>query len=236
MKVSLLLNYPEAVNVVAAAAKSCYSQYSSGELFLFEEPLDKTEFIKRIIDSGHLSVLEHAVFTFNIEGISRACSHQLVRHRVASYSQQSQRYVEFGIDESKLLFVCPPAFKEIDWLEQEFYEAMDDMLDKYQAFCLKLQNSGRTKEQANEDARYLLPNAAKTNITVTMNARELRHFFELRICKRAQWEIRELAIEMLRICKEEAPVLFYKAGADCMYGSCKQGKHCCGDLYPKEET
>ena len=180
--------------------------------------------------SGHESVLEHAVFTFAIEGISRACSHQLVRHRMASYSQQSQRYVNMdGFD-----YVVPESIKnhEKTWdergktdLEKWFTNAMEGLSEFYK----NLVSEGIPEE----DARYILPNACKTNIVVTMNARELRHFFSLRCCERAQWEIKQVAEMMLALVREVAPTLFKDAGSRCKnLGYCPEAKGC--GRYPKK--
>lgn len=398
MNVVLLASTPNPIDVIYVSAKGCYSDLPSYKI----EKTNVDNFIKGIIDSGHESVLEHASFTFSIEGISRSCSHQLVRHRVASYclsgdtevytdcsnhsvkkrtvkqlydmpkqyrdmtflrsmneestelvsekivdviytgkkmlysvvdnlgnnilttrehrflttegwkhlselsegsqvytngqlayqskvstitsitevgiqdtydiimsgpnhnfigngfvvhnSQQSQRYVTFAgydpycctpeaedprtdyefeksVDITEQSFVVPPSIKAIG-REKEFIDMCSEIASEdYSVFVNKLLAAGYTKEQAQEDARYLLPNAAKTNITVTMNLRELRHFFNQRMCKRAQWEIRELAWEMHNIVKEISPILIYKSGANCMFGECKEGKHSCGEPY-----
>ena len=183
--------------------------------------------LKGALASGHESVAEHASFTFFIEGVSRALSHQLVRHRIASYSQQSQRYVNMdGFD-----YVIPESIKnhEKTWdedgktdIEKWYRNTMESLSDFYA--CLI--EAGIPEE----DARYILPNACTTNITVTMNARELRHFFRLRCCSRAQWEIRQLAYIMLNYCKEKAPVLFEDAGPSCAAtGRCPEGKKSCGE-------
>lgn len=153
--------------------------------------------LKGLVEKGHGSVLEHCCFTFSIEGISRACSHQLVRHRIASYSQQSQRYVRG----EKFDSVIPPSIKKDENALHHFNNILDDISEAYTLLVEKY-------KIPKEDARYLLPNATTTNIVVTMNARELLHFIELRMDKRAQWEIRELAQEMLAQLKEVAPVIF----------------------------
>jgi thymidylate synthase (FAD) len=175
--------------------------------------------IRRIIGLGHLSVLEHAVFSFGIEGISRAASHQLVRHRVASYSQQSQRYVAASAD---FEHVIPPSIAGRPELARQFARAMRDAGKRY----VELLAAGVPAE----DARFVLPNAAATRIIVTMNARELRHFFTLRCCLRAQWEIRGLAELMLGLVRDAAPVLFERCGPSCVAAACPEGKLACGRL------
>jgi thymidylate synthase (FAD) len=235
MKVVLLAHTPDPEGVVYAAARGCYSDLPSYEIRDrgVELPTAK-KFIRGIIKSGHESVLEHVSFTFSVEGISRACSHQLVRHRVASYSQQSQRYVDFGDEESIIrdMFVIPPAIDDDFYSEEILADTLRICLLNYKELVRRLISIGRTSEQAHEDARYLLPNAAKTNITVTMNAREIRHFINQRECKRAQWEIRDLASAMLIICLGVSEDLFWDSGASCRRGPCKEGKMTCGDPYP----
>jgi len=154
--------------------------------------------IKGIIKAGAESPLEHAVFTFKVEGISRACSHQLVRHRIASYTQESQRYVKYE-DEPK--FVVPPTIENNPNLRVFFSEMV--------AECHKLYKEFLEAGIPAEDARYILPNAWETSLYVTMNARELRHFFKVRLDKRSQWEIRELAKKMLELVKPICPNVFY---------------------------
>lgn len=170
--------------------------------------------IRRVLGYGHYSVIEHASFTFSAEGVSRALTHQLVRHRIASYTQQSQRYVTYDTLEH---YVTPISISESGEAKETYNDTLRHISDAYQ----KLLKLGVPKE----DARFLLPNAAKTNILITMNARELRHFFSLRCCERSQWEIREMAIEMLRQAKQAAPALFENAGPSCVQlGYCAEGK------------
>ena len=181
---------------------------------------DKTD-LQHLIDAlekGHVSVIEHASFTFSLEGISRACSHQLVRHRLASYTQQSQRYVELQDPDT---FVIPETIQENPEAQKIFQNLLKAQFETYQ----KLIAMGIPKE----DARFILPNATRTNIIVTMNARELLHFFSLRCCGRAQWEIREVANQMLKLAKEAAPIIFEKAGPQCVrLGYCPEGELSCG--------
>lgn len=196
----------------------------------FDRPASREKLLnllKTVIGGGHHSILEHAVFTFIAKGISRACSHQLVRHRIASYTQQSQRYVKFSPD--GLEFVTPPSIEGSD-LGEEF----SDFMRKAAEFYQRLVDTGIPPE----DARYVLPNSATTMITVTMNARELWHFFGLRLCQRAQWEIQEVARRMLEEVKKIAPALFDGAGPRCeQLGYCPEPPTMgCGRWPPKEEA
>ncbi len=177
---------------------------------------DAQKRLAKIVGLGHLSVIEHASFTFSLEGVSRVLTHQLVRHRLASYSQQSQRYVVLG----KPDYVIPKAISSNEERKKIFKEALDDVWDAYN----RLIEMGVDAE----DARYLLPNAAKTNIVVTMNARELLHFFRLRTCNRAQWEIRKAAKLMLNEVRRIAPTIFENAGPPCKAGPCPEGEKTCG--------
>ena len=213
MKVTLLAHTPDADRICAAAGNSCYSERSSADII---GDIDSDKVLSRIVGMGHHSVIEHAVFTFSIEGVSRALTHQLVRHRLASFSQQSQRYVSMD----KATYVTPHTVSENPDAEKVFDETMDVIWYAYR----KLEEAGIPAE----DARYLLPNGCTTNITVTKNARELLHFFSLRCCNRAQWEIREMADQMLAICQEVSPVIFKDAGPPCVTGPCPEGKKSCG--------
>ena len=213
MKVTLLAHTPDADRICAAAGNSCYSEKPSAEIV---DTIDADKMLSRIVGMGHHSVIEHAVFTFSVEGVSRALTHQLVRHRVASYSQQSQRYVSM----EHASYVAPRTVEGNPEAEKEFREAMEAAWKAY----ARLQELG----VPNEDARYLLPNACTTNITITMHARELLHFFSLRSCNRAQWEIREMSDRMLKLCKQVSPVIFKDAGPPCIRGPCPEGKKTCG--------
>jgi thymidylate synthase (FAD) len=169
------------------AGRSCYRSQARGE---------PGRFLKARVHEGHESLIEHASVTFEISGISRACSHQLVRHRLASYSQESQRYVDMSDPE----FVIPP-------LVAENPEAMEI----WKSFMAQVANTYHQLRQAGvrkEDARFMLPNAAATRIIATMNFRTLRHFFSVRCHKAAQWEISNLALEMLRQVHAIAPSVF----------------------------
>lgn len=181
--------------------------------------------LKTVITSGHTSTLEHASYTFSVTGVSRAMTHQLVRHRLASYNQQSQRYVSYDVEP---YFVVPPTIAENPEALARFHAATTSAFSAYR----ELIDLG----MAAEDARYLLPNATESKIVVTMNVRELLHFFTLRCCKRAQWEIRELALQMLDLVEPTAPYVFLDAGAACRRGPCPEGRMTCGSPYPKAAT
>ena len=220
--VRLLNHTPDPERAIAAAARLCYAPVGAAELLeaMSDEAVRKV--LKTIITSGHTSALEHASYTFAVDGVSRALTHQLVRHRLASYNQQSQRYVTYADEPA---FVVPPAVAVDPELKARYDAATRAAFDAYRG----LLDAG----VAAEDARYLLPNAMETKIVITMNVRELLHFFELRCCKRAQWEIRELALVMLALAEPTAPYVFMDAGASCRRGPCREGKMTCGDPYPK---
>ena len=218
MNVTLLNFTPAPEKTVVLAAKLCYSDSNISQLEESVTGVSYEKFLTKILKMGHLSVLEHAGFTFGIEGISRATSHQLVRHRLASYSQQSQRYVKF---KEGLEFVTPPSIKKNAKIGKKF----SDITASLYSFYNEMIEAGIPAE----DARYILPNAAETKIIVTMNARELLHFFGRRTCERAQWEIREMAKRMLALAKKEAPFIFKKAGPGCVSTvKCTEGEMTCG--------
>ncbi|MFO0752551.1 MAG: FAD-dependent thymidylate synthase [Thermodesulfovibrionales bacterium] len=225
LKVLLLRCTPDPEEAVALAAKLCYSPSSIESLRGKIKSGDQKAFVERLMKMGHLSPLEHASFTFAVEGISRACSHQLVRHRIASYSQQSQRYVgeADGFD-----YLIPPAIREDKELRRYFAACMAEAQRAYNHLVEKLNEKGIRGEAANQDARFVLPNAAETKIIVTMNARELLHFFGQRCCNRAQWEIRRMAERMLHLAKKAAPVIFAQAGPGCLRAPCPEGEYTCG--------
>ncbi len=204
MKVELLSYTPEAELLVAAAARSCHSRKSAKDILSKMKPEKARRLIRDLVRKGHTSVLEHAVFTFSIEGISRVCTHQLVRHRIASYSQQSQRHVKL----TKSSFIVPPSIKS----KPEARKLFDDVVST----CLKAYEKLLDMGIPREDARFLIPQAIETKIVVTMNARSLLNFFELRCCYRSQWEIRQLAWKMLELVKQVAPTIFEKAGPPCI--------------------
>jgi len=212
-----LLNFtPEPEKTVALAARLCYSADGIEELEEKVAGISIEKFLGRILRLGHLSVLEHASFTFGVEGISRATSHQLVRHRLASYSQQSQRYVTAERPE----YVTPASIGSDPGRLERFERAMAGAYSLYKELI--------EEGVAAEDARFLLPNAACTKIIVTMNARELIHFFRLRCCERAQWEIREMATRMLALARRKAPFIFADSGPGCVSGACPEGDMTCG--------
>ncbi len=226
LNVVLLRHTPEPEEVVAMAAKLCYSPSGVEELKGKIEAKDQAAFVEKLAAIGHLSPIEHVSFSFGIEGISRACSHQLVRHRVASYSQQSQRYVRA----EQFDYVIPPSIKQDPALVREFEKFMAEAQENYTRVLKRLEELGFKGEAGQQDARYLLPNAAETKIVVTMNARELLHFFRVRCCNRAQWEIREMADRMLALVKKAAPTIFAKSGPGCLYAACPEGKMTCGKI------
>ena len=218
-----LLQYPEnPERAVATAARLCYAPVGAAELMETMPPERVKSVLSTIMKSGHFSTLEHVSYTFAVDGVSRALTHQLVRHRLASFNQQSQRYVKFsdGVETVK-----PHTVEENEEASRVFDEAIEAVIEGYQ----RLLDMGIPAE----DARYLLPNAAETKIVITMNIRELLHFFSLRCCNRAQWEIREMAHKMLELVRPTAPYIFMDAGAPCIRGDCPEGKMTCGNPYPK---
>ena len=233
LKVTLLQHTPSPERAVASAGRLCYAPVSAAELKEAMSDDDVRRLVRGLVRSGHMSALEHAVFTFAADGISRACSHQLVRHRVASYSQQSQRYVRFGSEGG---FVMPPRIASSPEARAVFVEAMDNARRSYERLVELGLAEGRGNESVFEDARFVLPNAAETKIVVSMNARELRHFFSLRCCRRAQWEINRLAWVMRFLASSVAPLLFEGTGPGCMTGGCPEGKMSCGTPYTEEEV
>ncbi|MCK4670847.1 MAG: FAD-dependent thymidylate synthase [Nanoarchaeota archaeon] len=239
LEVALLRCTPDAEEIVSLSAKLCYNAADLKRLQGRIEKKDQRKFVNKLLGMGHLSPVEHVSFTFGVQGISRACTHQLVRHRLASYSQQSQRYVGEhskkhkgeGGEDSIFDFIVPPSVKATgkeEWLK----EKMKIMQGWYDELCDTLNNAGET---SNQDARFLLPNAAETKIIITMNARELMHFYSVRCCNRAQWEIRAMATEMLKYSLQECPVIFANAGPTCTqrdhnekYKACSEGSYSCG--------
>lgn len=183
------------------------------------------------LESGHQSVAEHATYTFMVDGVSRALLAQLTRHRIASFSVQSQRYVSMadGFD-----YVIPPSIEALgSGAEEDYRRQMRLIHEWYCQWQERLEKAGYKGEEANQDARFVLPNAACTRLMVTMNARELWHFFELRCCNRAQWEIRNMAWAMLNECKRVAPRIFRDAGPGCVRGRCPE-KRSCGRPYRED--
>jgi thymidylate synthase (FAD) len=216
VKVTLLAFTPEPEKIVAAAARLCYSPDGADVLLdgLTKEKVHA--FLARLMDLGHLSPVEHVSFTFAVEGVSRVLSHQLVRHRIASYSQKSQRYVR----EDDFTYIVPPAIAKDREADRLFREQMENIRLAYRALRDLVHH---------EDARYVLPGACETKLVFTMNVRSLLNFFRLRCCERAQWEIRDLAEALYREVKRVAPLLFASAGPDCVStGSCPEGAMSCG--------
>lgn len=240
MKVKLLQYTPEGDKLIAAAAKLCYSPVGIDAITedLDEESTQK--FIDMLMKLSHDSPLEHVSFTYAIEGVSRSLTHQLVRHRLASYSQQSQRYVKLDHFE----YIIPPAIENNPKAKEVFIQAMEEdqraydeiasllmaeYLTQYLAEGISEKKAHSMAEKKSiEDARYVFPNACETKIVVTMNLRTLRHFFSLRCCQRAQWEIRQCATEMLREVKKVYPALFKNVGPGCVTGPCPEGNMTCG--------
>ncbi|OQA21887.1 MAG: Thymidylate synthase ThyX [Actinobacteria bacterium ADurb.Bin346] len=223
MKVKLIKYTPEPEKMVAVAARLCYSPIGGEQLLEDLETEEAHKLVRFVVKSGHLSTTEHITFTFAIEGVSRALTHQLVRHRLASYNQQSQRYVKFT---GNYEYITPPAVKN-----------NPAVCVKYDKFVKNIHNFYGELIEAGiepEDARYILPSASETKIIVTMNGRELLHFFTVRCCNRAQWEIRELATIMLKLVRKVCPVVFEKAGPNCLRGPCPEGKFSCGN--PPDES
>lgn len=247
LKVQLIAHTPEPEKVVAAAAKLCYSGASLDDLMAGLTPESSRRFVRMLADLGHESPTEHASFTFAIEGVSRSLLAQITRHRIASFSVQSQRYVRL----EDFDYVTPPALEGRPDLEEGYRQAMEEEAAHYKklADLLKEGHARRLMEEgleekeaykkaekmAIEDARFVLPNACETKMMVTMNARSLNNFFRHRCCQRAQWEIRALADEMLRQVCAVAPSLFAKSGPGCVAGACPEGAMSCGKMAQMRE-
>lgn len=240
MLVSLIAHTNDPEKTIAAAAKLCYSDAHIATLLEGLSEEKTAAFLQMLNDVGHASPIEHASFTFGIEGVSRTFLAQVTRHRIASFSVQSQRYVRL----EDFRYVIPPEIEAIPQAKAQFIEAMNADAQKYldlvttleQAHTERLMAQGlpekqaraKAGKQANEDARFVLPNACETKMVMTMNCRSLMNFFQLRCCNRAQWEIRAVAEEMLRLILPLAPHIFAAAGPRCLTGPCPEGKMCCG--------
>lgn len=242
LKVKLISHTENPEKIIASAAKLCYSSAGVDTILdgLTEEKT--TEFINMLMSLSHESPIEHASFTFAVEGVSRSLTHQLVRHRIASYSQQSQRYVKLNQFE----YIIPPEIEGIKEAKDIYINAMKEAQESYDNLISilfdkhlnSLMAKGASVEKAKkmaekksiEDARYVFPNACETKIVLTMNARTLYNFFVHRCCERAQWEIRNLADEMLKEVKKVAPTLFKNCGPSCVKGPCSEGVMTCGDM------
>ena len=226
LKVTLLDYTPNPDQVIAAAARLCYSNQDVDKIVetFSKDEVKTAEFVAKLIELHHDSPLEHVSFTFAIEGIDRSVSHQLVRHRIASYSQRSQRYVS----EKEFEYITPPSIQANEEASEIFKATMNTINEAYN----KLSDLGIPKE----DARYVLPNACETKIIVTMNARSLFNFFNHRCCNRAQWAIRALAYQMLRLVQKVAPETFKNSGPYCVsHGYCPEGKMSCGRFSTLEQ-
>ncbi|MEG0570573.1 MAG: FAD-dependent thymidylate synthase [Oscillospiraceae bacterium] len=240
MNVKLISHTPNPEKIIACAAKLCYASTSIDELFDGLTPEKTESFVKMLSTIGHESPIEHCSFTFGIDGVSRAFLAQITRHRIASYSVQSQRYVKLD----NFTFVTPPEIENNKEASVIFKKSMDDALKSYNSLAdiltknyyeVYIKNGDNEKDaekkaekKAIEDARFVLPNACDTQMIVTMNARSLLNFFKHRCCNRAQWEIKAVADEMLKLVCEVAPLLFANAGPDCYHSKCSEGKMSCG--------
>ncbi len=222
MQVELLYHTPDPERAIATAARLCYAAEGAADLMETMPEERVRSVLTTIMASGHFSTLEHASYTFAIDGVSRVLTHQLVRHRLASFNQQSQRYVKF---KDGFPYIAPASIQADPEAEAQFKALMDQASQVY----LSLLDAGIPAE----DARFVLPNATETKIVTTMNVRELLHFFDLRCCNRAQWEIQELAHRMLELVKPTAPFIFMDAGAPCVRTTCPEGKMTCGNPFPK---
>ena len=223
MNVALIRHTLSPEETVALGAKLCYSGAHLEDIREKIGKKDQSVFISKLMGMGHDSVLEHASFTFAVEGVSRVLLAQITRHRLASFSVQSQRYVSY---EDGFGYVIPPKISALGPdAVKEYQRQMDQIQAWYVSWQKKLGDAG---ESTNEDARFILPGACETRFIVTMNARELRHFFRLRMCSRAQWEIRELASRMHALVMSVAPALFSDAGPGCLSGVCPEGSKSCG--------
>lgn len=247
LKVEVLRYTPDGEKLIAAAAKLCYSSIGINEI---EENLNENNterFLQHLIDLNHESPIEHVSFTFGVEGVSRTLTHQLVRHRIASFSQQSQRYVKL----EQFDYIIPPAiennkkakelFEQAMAEDQKYYDEITNILfeEHYKKYIelefTEKEAKSKAEKDSIEDARYIFPNACETKIVFTMNARSLLNFFKLRCCNRAQWEIRELSIQMLKEVKKIYPTLFKNAGPSCIGNPCPEGKMTCGKIVEVRE-
>lgn len=247
MKVELLQYNPDCEKIIAAAAKLCYSSSKIEGILNGLDRENTKSFIERLMSMGHESPIEHIAFTFGIEGVSRSLLAQFTRHRMASYSVKSQRYV----NEAKFEYVIPPEIEKNPVTKKLFEEAMADDVEKYNAIADALSKEhykefiaqGKddktakrlAEKKAIEDARYVLPNACETKIIATFNARSLLNFFGERCCERAQWEIRDMACKMLELVKKAAPTVFRYAGPPCVSGACPEGQMSCGKAAEKRK-
>lgn len=259
MRIELISYTKDVEKYIASAAKLCYSPSGIDEIIDSIDDRREEYYIDMLTEMGHESPIEHSSFTFAIEGVSRSLLAQITRHRIASFTVQSQRYVNMD----DFSYVMPPSVANSTEAKNIFLKAMDEdrqtysqlsailTRDNFAALCMEKGIDAETaaaefeipsdkifkeikqkaRKAANEDARFILPNACETKIIMTMNARSLYNFFRLRTCMRAQWEIRALAVAMLGKLKEVSPLLFKKAGPPCVcYGFCTEGKMSCGKI------
>lgn len=242
MLVQLIAHTNDPEKTVAAAAKLCYSDAHIATLLDGLTPDKTAAFLQKLADVGHASPIEHASFTFGIEGVSRTFLAQVTRHRIGSFSVQSQRYVRL----EDFRYVIPPEIEAIPEAKEQFIAGMNADAEKYLSLVHTLEEAhtrrlvaqgmeekaarAKAAKQANEDARFVLPNACETKMVMTMNCRSLQNFFNLRCCNRAQWEIRAVADEMLRLVLPLAPHIFAQAGPRCLTGPCPEGRMCCGQM------
>ena len=247
MKVQLIAHTPDPDKLIAAAAKLCYSAVGTDEILEGLTPEKTEKFIDMLSSLGHESPVEHASFTFAVEGVSRSLLAQLTRHRLASYSVQSQRYV----GKENFDYIIPPEIDAIPEARELFIKAMENDRETYRELNRILTEkhtqtniesgmdekkaASAASKKANEDSRYVLSNACDTKIVMTFNIRSLYNFFSLRCCSRAQWEIRELACRMLALVKEVSPTLFKNAGPSCVAGKCSEGAFSCGRMLEVKE-
>lgn len=247
-KVTLIAHTPEPEKLVAASAKLCYSPATISDLMDGLDEEKTTGFLNMLTDFGHQSPIEHISFTFGIEEVSRTLLAQITRHRIASFSVQSQRYVK----EKQFSFVTPPEIAADPQASQLYQKAMKSAHDSYIELAEILQKKhykemlaqgmdekkakSSSEKKAIEDARFVLPNACDTKMILTMNARSLLNFFTLRCCNRAQWEIRDVATQMLQLVRPIAPTIFSKAGPGCLRGACPEGKMTCGKMKEVREA
>lgn len=240
MKVRLLAHTPDPERLIAAAAKNCYSAADIDTVMDGLTDEKTASFLHMLTEIGHESPIEHVSFGFAIEGVSRSLLAQITRHRMASFSVQSQRYVR----ENGFEYVVPPEIARIPAAKARFIQAMEEDQRTYEVLTALLLDDhlktllahgvpekkarSQAEKMAIEDARYILPNACTTRIVMTANARSLQNFFHLRCCNRAQWEIRALAEEMYQLVYAVAPTLFARCGPACVDGDCSEGKMTCG--------
>ncbi len=239
-KVYLLAHTPNPEHTIASAAKLCYSSSTISDLTENLTDEKAASFVEMLAEIGHESPIEHASFTFGIEGVSRALLAQITRHRMASFSVKSQRYVREGAFE----YVTPPEiaadpealaiYKEIMAEDQKKYDRLAEILKEKHIKTFMAEGKDEktatrlAEKKAIEDARFVLPNSCETQMIMTMNARSLHNFFRHRCCMRAQWEIRDVADQMLKLVSAVAPKIFKNAGPSCLNGHCPEGKMSCG--------